>query len=77
MRTIDDDTQRPTPVARTHSLQLLAGPESEFNRVLSMVCVMAGKRVRIRIFTTCPQTKDVAGAGYAERFAEFALERST
>jgi hypothetical protein len=38
-----------------------------------MVSVMAGSMVRIRIFTTCPQTKDVAAADYAERSAEFAL----
>ena len=31
---------------------------------------MTGKR--IRIFTTCPQTKDVAAADYAERVAEVA-----
>ena len=37
-----------------------------------MVSVMAGRRVRIRVFTTCPQTKDVAAADYAERSAEVA-----
>jgi alkanesulfonate monooxygenase len=37
-----------------------------------MVSVMAGRRVGIRIFTTCPQTKGVAAADYAERVAEVA-----
>ena len=37
-----------------------------------MVRVMEGKGVRIRVFTTCPQTKDVAAADYAERVAAVA-----
>ena len=33
---------------------------------------MAGRTVSIRTFTTCPQTKDVGAADYAERVAEVA-----
>ena len=50
----------------------LSGRRIELNRLLSMVSVMAGRRMRIRTFTTCPQTKDVAAADYAERVAEVA-----